>query len=269
MQISLIAPTNLIEEYGNQGDFHLTLAHLLDDEENEYERKIKESELPIYLDNGLFENGTSVPLDELMEKATRLSAKYVFAPDVLLNREGTEANIDEAHKALEKANKKAGTHVKLAAVVQADNEVDYIESFLKMNNDERVSLIGLSILSVPKSFEEVIGVHNISESRLLLLDRLNFYNKAKGPIKDCHLLGAGSSYVEVSYASRNCPFVISHDSSSAIWNGVQGHEIKEDLTVNKGKTKVHVDFNFSEELSEEQKTLIQSNIDRVMSLSTN
>ena len=69
IKVSLIAPTKLIKEYGNKGDFHLALAHLLDDESNEYEMELINSGLPIYLDNGLFENGKSVPVEELIWKA--------------------------------------------------------------------------------------------------------------------------------------------------------------------------------------------------------
>lgn len=262
MKVSLIAPTSLIKEYGNKGSFHLTLAHLLDEKPNEYEKEIKKSGLPTYLDNGLFENGESVPLEDLMEKATRLKAEYVFAPDVLFNREATEDNILFAFDELKKANERNKSETKLAAVVQADNRDDYMASYIKMSTDPRISLIGLSILSIPKSYEETLGVFNVSESRLLCLSELNRLPHHK----DSHLLGAGSSYVDVAYAARNCPWVKSHDSSSAIWNGVQGHIIQDDGTVAMGKTKVHVDFDFKKPLTTNQKMLICQNIENVLKL---
>jgi len=255
IKVSYIAPTSLIPEYGDKSDFHLTLAHLLDDTENDYERAIKESGLPIYLDNGLFENGESVPLSDLMEKAARLKARYVFAPDVLYSRKETEENVGEAYEELKRVNEKYGTEVELAAVVQADNKEDYLESYRTMVQDERISLIGLSILSIPKSYQEVIGFSNISMSRLLCLRDLSEFSEHK----DCHLLGAGSSYVDVFYANLNCPFVKSHDSSSAIWNGVQGHIFKADGDLDKGKTRVHVDFDFNTPLSGGQKYAIEWN----------
>ena len=88
IRVSFIAPTSLIPKYGNQGNFHLALAHLLgpiDEAPNEYEQAIINSGLPIVLDNGLFENGASIPVRELMEKAVHLNAEYVFAPDVLVD----------------------------------------------------------------------------------------------------------------------------------------------------------------------------------------
>ena len=261
IKTSYIAPTSLIELYSNRGDFHLTLAHLLEKEETtEYEKQILESGKPIYLDNGLFENGESVPLEDLIEHACRLNAVYVFAPDVLYNSEETLKNIEPAYNLLQKKNKEWGTNVKLAAVPQAGSYFDYLQCLMQMNQDEKISLIGLSILSIPKSFEEILGVWNVSMSRLLLLRTML---ESQVRFKDCHLLGAGSSYVDVSYAAKNCSFVKSHDSSSAIWNGVQEHIIKADGDLDKGKTSVHVDFNFEEALSEVQMSAIEHNIDMV------
>lgn len=256
MLFSLIAPTKLIPKYGNQGDFHLTLSHLLDETPNEYEKTIKESSLPIYLDNGLFENGKSVPVDELMDHAARLNAVYVFAPDVLFNRDATEKNIDIAQKELQAANKRHNSQTKLAGVVQADNRKDYLEGYEWMVANESVSLIGISILAVPKSYEKELGAFNVSESRLLALREL----KEQKFHKKSHLLGAGNSYIDIAYAARNLPWVDSHDSSSAIWNGVQGHEFNEDFSINGGKTKVHVDFDYDLALDGPTEEMIQNNI---------
>ena len=87
IKTSFIAPTSLFR-FANQGDFHLALAHLLgpvDEAPNEYEQAIVDSGLPIFLDNGLFENKKSIPTRELIEKAIHLDAEFVFAPDVLLS----------------------------------------------------------------------------------------------------------------------------------------------------------------------------------------
>lgn len=262
IKVSFISPTSLIEEWGNRSDFHLALAHLIEEKENKYEREIKESNLPIYLDNGLFENGKSVPVEDLMEKAARLGAVYVFAPDVLYDREGTEANIDIAYEELQKANKRNKSNTKLAAVVQADNRDEYLASYLSMAANPKVELIGLSILSIPKSYEEILGAYAVSESRLYCLKEIN----ALPLKKKSHLLGAGSSYIDVSYAAKNCSWVDSHDSSSAIWNGVQGHKLEDDYRLDKGKTKVPVNFSFDEELSGEQKKMIRHNIKTIQRL---
>jgi len=262
IRISFIAPTKLIPRFGNQSDFHLTLAHLLgpvNELPNDYEKEIVGSQLPIVLDNGLFENKKSIPVRELMEKAVHLNAEYVFAPDVLFDRAATEANIEEAYEILEEIKADfPDCKTKLAAVVQANNADDFLASYLAMVDDSRIGLIGLSILSVPESFKEISGTDDITINRIICLKRLN-----KLPIhKDSHLLGLGSSAEDIAYASEHCPFVVSHDSSSAIWNGLERKRInKTSLKVDGGKSKNHVRFDFDEVLDEEQSKIIQENID--------
>jgi len=267
IKVSFIAPTSLIPQYGNQGDFHLALAHLLgpvNETPNEYEQALINSGLPIILDNGLFENKESVPVRELMEKAVHLNATHVFAPDVLFDREGTEANIEEAYAVLEEIKADfPECQTKLAAVVQANSADDFLASYLLMADDPRIDLIGLSILSVPHSFKEISGTDDITINRIICLKRLN-----KLPIhKDSHLLGLGDSYEDVAFANEHCPWVVSHDSSSAVWNGVQGKNIHStSLKVAGGKTKVHVDFAFGDELTEVQVADITHNIEVVKSI---
>lgn len=267
IKVSFIAPTTLISQYGNQGDFHLALAHLLgpvDEAPNEYEQAVVSSGLPIFLDNGLFENKESIPVRELIEKAVHLDAEFVFAPDVLFDRAGTEANIQEAYDILQELKEDfPESKTKLAAVVQANNPDDYLASYLMMAEDPRIELIGLSILSIPESFKEISGTDDITINRIICLKRIN-----KLPVhKSSHLLGLGGSYEDVAFANEHCPWVISHDSSSAVWNGVQGKQIHPtSLKVDGGKTKVHVDFNFAEELTEEQAANIEHNISVVKSI---
>lgn len=260
IKVSFISPTSLIDKYGSKGDFHLTLAHLLKgDEETKYEKAIKQSGLPIYLDNGLFENGVSVPVEDLMDHAARLNAEYVFAPDVLYNREETEKNIDRAYDELQEANERYGSSTKLAAVVQADNEEDYLRSFMVFNDDSRISLIGLSILSIPKSFEKTIGRYSISGSRKVCMEKIDDLPFTK---KKCHLLGAGHTYEDIIEANQY-DWIDSHDSSSAIWNGVQGHRIFSNGWIHGGKTKVPVDFDFNERIPEKRLETIDFNIKNV------
>ena len=264
IKVSFISPTSLVGQYGNQGDFHLALAHLIDSIDqppNQYEQALIDSKLPIYLDNGLFENHQSVPVDQLIAKAAHLNAVYVFAPDVLYDRVQTEKNIGTAHEILTAIKQDIPQcQTKLAAVVQANNPNDYVDSYLKMAQDDRIDLIGLSILSIPKSFQSLTETDDIAANRIRCLRALESL-----PIKkDSHLLGLGSSYRDVDFAREHCPWVVSHDSSSAIWNGIW-HKNIDSLTfdVYGGKIEVPVDFDFDRPLTNEQNKIIQHNIDVV------
>lgn len=255
IKLAFIAPTSLIKEYGSKGDIQLMLSHLLEKEDmNAYELRSRECGQSIYLDNGLFENGVAEDSDVVLAKARELGAEYAFAPDVIYNREETEQFVVET---IERFKQKDIPNLKLAAIVQADNPEDFIASYKTLVDLDAVSLIGLSILSIPKSFYGITGTDDPSENRLYCLQQLLKLDKHK----DTHLLGAGNHYRDVQFANEHCPWVVSHDSSSAIWNGIQGKKISlHDLEVEGGKTKVPVDFNWDQELTTEQKENIEHNI---------
>ena len=251
---AFIAPTSLIQKYGNKGDFHLMLSHLIaEDPEhiNAYEHEIRNSKLPIILDNGLFENGKAEDMDSLIRKAIAVGATHVFAPDVLFDRAATEANIGIMAEKLE------GTGVKMAGVVQANNVYDFLASYSWMVGNEAIDLIGLSILAVPESFKEVTKSDDITINRIACLQAL----RDLPAHKNTHLLGAGSAYIDILYAEKNCPWVVSHDSSSAIWNGLHGKRIgPKTLDVEGGKINLPVDFEWAGLITEEAHQTIEANI---------
>lgn len=268
IKVAFIAPTKLIPEYGLRGDIQLVLSHLLDQDKNfinEYEINITQQGIftgkqPLYLDNGLFENKVAEPIDVVLAKARDLKAEYLFAPDVLFNREATEQSVI---KTIERMKEKQIPNLKLAAIVQADNPTDWIESYKTLVALEGVSMIGLSILSIPESFKSVTGTDDITENRLYCLMELLKLDQHK----PCHLLGAGSSYRDVAFAAEHCKFVESHDSSSAIWNGLELKTINPDTyEVLGGKSTNPVDFNWDQELTDLQKEAIEHNIQTVLKI---
>ncbi len=258
MNLAFITPTKYINEFGNQGDFILALSHLMDYEEtNDYEKAVKNTKLPVILDNGLFENHKAEGIETLIEKAKMINAHTFFAPDVLYNSKETQKELSRAQKLNE------GTGLGLAAVVQADNYYDYINQLLDFNSDPNVDLIGLSILSIPKSFEKSIGEYNITKSRIALLDQMIIMNRREGTKwKNCHLLGIGDSYEDVVFAHKYCPFVVSNDSSSAFQTGLNNKIYYENLQVPGGKIKEKVDFDL-QEITIFQEQCIQTNINLI------
>jgi len=250
MKIAFIAPTELIEDF--HGDFHLALSHLIGGSfyKNKYVRALLSTRIPIFLDNGLFENGKPEAATSLFKKAKMLGAEIVFCPDVLFDRKKTEA-------AFLKIAKDYNGSAQLGFVVQANNVKDYIESYQWAVEQSQIALIGLSILAIPKAFEELTGTKDIVTNRIECLRVLNALDKKK----HSHLLGAGSSMRDIDYAAKNCKWIISHDSSSSVWSGIQRKGIDAvTLEVQGGKSPIPVDFNWNEELDGEQIRLIQSNM---------
>ena len=94
---SVITPTKFINdpEIWGRGDFILALSHLIDDNcENEYTEAIMSSWRDIWLDNGLFENGTPEDHNSLLMKAIRIGAIGVFASDYLYDAESSKEALE-------------------------------------------------------------------------------------------------------------------------------------------------------------------------------
>lgn len=259
MKLALITPTAHIKKFGNQGDFHLALSHLIDlDKTNKYEKNLIDSKLEIYLDNGLFENSTPEPLESLIAKALKINATHFFAPDMLFDTKGTQKELDRTIKHLSNPAFRFEA-IKIAAVVQADNSEDYMTQLLSFNQNPGIDLIGLSILSIPKSFYEELGKYDITESRIYLLKKMKEMADKGVKWKNCHLLGLGNDYGDVAYAKKYCPWVISNDTSCCFQSGLFGKRLTEELEVPGGKVKEKVNFELGT-LTKEQKANIQFNI---------
>lgn len=261
MKLAFITPTKFIPKFGNQGDFHLALSHLIDPEvPNEYETNLMASGLPIILDNGTFENGVPEEGETLYKKAFRLKATHVFAPDYLFDREKTQHALHEFIRIREKfidENPGADRYPKIAAVCQADTLFDYLEFYSELEDTPEVDLIGISIITVPK----IMGGGPIDETRYQLLTVMA---KAE-PSKNAHLLGLGDSYKDVLFAAKHCPWIVSNDTSSCFQNGLYDRPIEgRDLRVKGGKVEHKVDFDLPQgALLSGEDSVIQNNIDTV------
>lgn len=270
MDLAYITPTRFINQFGNQGDFHLALAHLMDrSKENEYERLLKESEKRIVLDNGLFELHHPEGIDSLIAKARRIGATHFFAPDFLYSAKQTFAALKNTLYILDLLKEEK---LKIAVVVQAETEEEFFELYDKFLKEPRVDLIGISILAVPRCFgswnktshkKNEVYEHKDEEivpSRIKLLEKLL---ERGGNTKNLHLLGLGASYEDVIFAKENCPFVVSNDTSSCFQSGLHGRLIwGNQLIVEGGKVKEKLDFDLKE-ISEDQIECIQRNINQV------
>lgn len=277
MKLAFITPLNWIEQFGNQGDFHLVLSHLLNrDIENEYEKKMKESGKNLVLDNGTFENGKPEGIDSLLNKALRIKAKVFFAPDYLYNAKLTREAFENTKYIMKK--QKALDKIKIGVVIQASTQEEWLEEYKYFCDQPEVGLIGLSILAIPRCFgswntkkhakneEYSLKIEEITPSRLKCLESLkNMQIKHKF----CHLLGQGSNQSDLIYAKENCPWIISNDSSCCFQSGLFGKRLTKNLEVPEGKIKEKVDFNLKE-LTKQQQKDIQYNIDickRILQLS--
>lgn len=247
MDLAFIVPTAYLEQFAKQGDFYLALAHLIDDNgENEYarfHRREAEQGRRVILDNGLFE-GAQVPPESLLRRARAIKAQVVCAPDVLYDSKGTI----KAFKEFIRLKQDEGMVINVMGIPQANNPTQWWEcwQFMEMHSD--CNIIGLSILSVPKSFDILAGQQRdsgyITGARMYLLRQLSSLKSFSGrTLKPMHLLGLGESYADIVTASRLLPEeVVSNDSSSAFVHGIQGTRYTRLGNIPGGKDHTKLDF---------------------------
>lgn len=264
MELAFITPTSYLEKFAAQGDVHLALAHLIDDDcSNEYAsfyRREAEQGKRVLLDNGLFEGAQPDP-EALVRRARGIKASAVFAPDVLYDSKGTI----KAFKEFVKLKHETGLVCDLAGVPQADNPTDWWECFQFMDLHSECKLIGLSILSIPKAFGGLVGKTSrpITDSRVHLIRQLYSFSDLSGHrLTPMHLLGLGESYDDIKAAlellSRD---IKSNDSSSCFVHGAKEVHYEEDGSIPGGKDHEKLDFSMGAKLNQEQLGAVQHNID--------
>lgn len=264
MKLAFITPTTYLNKYAVQGDIHLALAHLIDDNgKNDYSRFYRrevEKGRHVILDNGLFE-GAQVSPESLIRRARSIGAQTVCAPDVLYDSKGTI----KAFKEFIKLKHEEGLVCRIMGIPQADNPAEWWECFQFMDLHPEVELIGLSILSIPKSFGEVIGhtTKPITDSRVHLIRQLSHFQDLSGrQCTKCHLLGLGESYLDIITAMQLMPeTIVSNDSSSAFVHGMHGVFYRMGGVIPGGKIHEKLDFNMKEQLSQYHLKAIQANMD--------
>lgn len=119
-------------------------------------------------------------------------------------------------------------------------------------------MLALSILSVPKSFEELTETKDITTNRVVAMQMIDEAAKLSGiEIKPTHMLGLGESLVDLVEA-RRYPWIYSNDSSSAFQTG-KHLKTYEFLKVPGGKVHEKVVFEQTD-LTSDQRDAILKNI---------
>lgn len=252
---ALIVPTKYINDasIGWKTDFILWLSHLLDlDCENEYAKAIKKSWKELYLDNGLFENSVPENTSTLLRKAELMKAKYVFSPDILYDAWATRNQFEQF---LWLRNREK-VDVKIAYVVQADTVEEYLEEFKRANDNPDISLIWMSILTIPHCWW-----WEIMDARIQAIKDVEEYCH---PTKDVHLLWLGG-WLNDLVEARNHKWIKSNDSCSAFMTWLYEKVYDKNNMVEWWKIKEKINFMWNS-LELEQKKCIEKNIDIIMKI---
>lgn len=199
-----ISPINLIGKVGNTMEMALT--HLMLSNQT-YAETMSKVTVPVILDNSFFELGESLPPEDIIEAAQKLTSAtvYLVCPDG--TREGQEEFVKAGYKVM--------------CIPKT------IEQFQEFMCDPSIHLVGVS----EEHFERrhAIGArYNLFKTSMPLLSP-----------KKIHILGGTDSMWELALLSPFKDFIHSWDTSMPVWQGHLGQRI--DKQVSKDTTSV--DFN--------------------------
>lgn len=243
MKHALISPTNYLHLIPEESNFHLLLAHLLDDDAYaSFYRKRQEAGDFIIIDNGAFENKVPLPVDKYYKLVndSGITPDVVVAPDYPF--EDWEKTVDSTRDFVASyGNYFDINRTNVMAVPQSvkGDHLGWIKAYSEFALLEDVEFIGMSILGIPNAFCSLTGTDAITYNRVFA----SIYLKENELVcdKKHHYLGCDEP--RELLMQKLIGVAYSNDSSTAFWHAING--ISFDKTASglvDGKTKIPVDF---------------------------
>lgn len=265
MKFCHIAPTPLVPVAASYSDCFLTLAHLIEKDE-QYVRHYKEAkqialasgrDIVSIMDNSGFEYykehgpGYVFNPDKLVEQALKIGADYVVLPDY--PGEESTKTIEAAYK-YESTFKDAELGTFFVPQSKPGDLEDYISAVQWAANENFVDYIGISILGVPIAFDVEQGnklQRYCSRHQLMsILQDRGILNQARYNGKKIHFLGMVDGPNEITLCGEFIKegFIDTWDSSSAVWAACCGKRYDNSPTgLVDGKIETPVDFSIGAE----------------------
>lgn len=242
-----ISPIKYQHLIPKDADFHLILAHLLDNKEyvDFYKEKIKRGDTVI-LDNSAFEFKRALSADEIFGFIERsgIEPTYVVAPDYPY--QDWKVTWDSTLAFIEEVKDKP---YKVMAVPQSleGDWTGWLRGYQLMANHPDIAVIGMSIIGVPNAFCKVTGTDDIAFNRIYATNYLLQTGLANQE-KWHHYLGLGGGPREI-LIQRQLGLMDSNDSSSPFWHGYLGIGFDNSLWgLKNGKSPIEVDFHAQYEM---------------------
>lgn len=237
--ISPIEYQHLIPE---SADFHLILAHLLDNKKyvEFYKEKIKRGDTVI-LDNSAFEFKRALSADEIFGFIDRsgIEPTYVVAPDYPF--EDWKQTMASTLSFIQQVKDKS---YKVMAVPQSTkgDVKGWMQGYQQMYDNPDIDVIGMSILGIPNAFCSLTGTEDVAYNRVFATQYILDTTAVKPGRKWHHYLGLGGGPREI-LLQRQLELMDSNDSSSPIWHGYLGIKYDDSIWgLKDGKSKIEVNF---------------------------
>lgn len=267
MKHGIICPVAYLEKFATKSNFHLVLPHLFEKfpkYKEFYKERAREGDF-IICDNSLFELGKCMDYKIVLEKAEEINASVVVGPEVF----GSYAqNLRLIYEFLEWKDK-IGSKMKVLGIAQGKNSDEIFESFLHLNSIDGIDYLGLPFM-LDYEEENTFGIKSLTLRRVLNRWHLTFLIASVSisesiDIKPTHLFGLSDALELQKYKNPDLySWIFSNDSSSAF---VHGYNLIRyaDRGLPREKIEQKVDFGLNEELTSQQETFIEYNIDKILS----
>jgi hypothetical protein len=248
-----LAIFDMVQEL-TDGDY--CLVHLMDENE-EYRDKFiecRDRDYNMILDNSIFELGEAYDAERYHYWVKELNPTYFIIPDSLNNSASTLRRMNEWFDTREPVQ---GS--KPMAVVQGNSLEELTDCYVKIAYDPRVAQIGISFDSA--CYFDAHCPTMLSREAQFMKGRSSFISylieqELANINKPHHLLGCSLPQEMMFY--RNIPWITSVDTSNPVVNGLLN--IKYNITGLDHKPSVKLFTLINSEVTEEQKILIQHNI---------
>lgn len=249
-----ITPTAYLDLFASGRPFHLTLAHLVEQDEAYASwyasRDTSRSIMPYIniMDNSAFEmykqGRPMYETDKLIPMAEKIKADYVVMSDY-----PGEHYMKTVNKAKEMAPelREAGFGTFFVPQGEEGSVEQLLDSFDWASESEHVDYIGVSILAVPLAF----GVEKDNKlqrflSRWKFMDLLykeGILTKIVENGKKIHFLGMVDGPNEIELMGEYIHYINTWDSSAAVWAGICGIYFDNSPSgLINGKNEIEVDF---------------------------
>ena len=200
-----IAPIGVTEEAIKHSSFNMVLAHVAEDS-NEYCKLFKDSDKPTLLDNGAFELGYPMDVDDMIAIGHKVGADTIVLPDFPYSAwdRGWLTVLDDIL-----TYKDAGFKTMFIPQSLHNDAEGYFRSLEQALEHPSIDYIGLSILGVP----------NAGLTRVEILEKYKNWTATK---KRFHMLGCLNDPIAemVDISADYSDMVNSWDTSAAVWKGL-------------------------------------------------
>ena len=265
-----ITPTAYLDLFASGRKFHLTLAHLVEQDEDYASwysaRDTSRSLMPYVniMDNSAFEmykQGREMyPSEKLIDMGYKVGADYIVMSDY---------PGEPARKTIDKAREMApelrahGFGTFFVPQGKAGDLEDLLGAFLWASTAVEVDYIGVSILAVPLAY----GVEKDNKLQRFLsrwkfmqeLEKRGILHLIKENNKKIHFLGMVDGPNEISIVSDWLHYIDTWDSSAAVWAGMCRIPFDNSPTgLIDGKNEIEVDFSHKGADSEQMRIAMEN-----------